>query len=340
MNRNQDYNHSRRDRYQGDYSRQSEQFSESDYDYGGEANRGYGQMGESGSRGEFGQSERESYGTNRGNSSDDRNRGGYGQSRDDRQRNRSSEQGQGYSSGGYGRSRYSGDEGPGFGSFNSNDFGGRDFTGQGQGLDYSAGRSSSGSYGSGSYGGGSMGRSGGGGYAGGGYGSSSRGGNDRNDRDDRGFFERAGDTVASWFGDDSSDRSRDDNHRGRGPANYKRSDERILEDACDRLTEDWGVNASNIQVTVQDGEVTLDGTVPSREQKRRAEDCVDDLSGVKHVQNNLRVQQSSGSTQGTTGQSGLGQSSLGQSGTGQTSSNQSLGESSYDRTDGTSGTLP
>src|SRR5690606_6672826 len=70
-----------------------------------------------------------------------------------------------------------------------------------------------------------------------------------------------------------------------------RSDERIMEDACDALTQDWGVDARQISVTVSNGEETLDGTVPSRQQKRRAEDCVDDLSGVTHVQNNLRVQQ-------------------------------------------------
>lgn len=108
--------------------------------------------------------------------------------------------------------------------------------------------------------------------------------------DDRGFFERAGDEVASWFGDeDATRRRRSDHHRGRGPSNYTRSDERILEDACDALTEDWDVDARNIQVTVASGEVTLDGTVDSRFGKRAAEDCVDDVSGVKHVQNNLRV---------------------------------------------------
>ena len=65
-----------------------------------------------------------------------------------------------------------------------------------------------------------------------------------------------------------------------------------MEDACDALTEDWGVDARQISVQVTGGEVTLDGTVPSRQQKRRAEDLIDDLSGVKHVQNNLRVQDS------------------------------------------------
>jgi len=109
---------------------------------------------------------------------------------------------------------------------------------------------------------------------------------------ERGFLERAGDTLAGWLGDETVER-RNDSYRGRGPANYARSDERILEDACDALTEDWNVDASQIQVTVTGGEVTLDGTVPSREQKRRAEDCVDDLSGVKNVQNNLRVQERS-----------------------------------------------
>jgi hypothetical protein len=40
-------------------------------------------------------------------------------------------------------------------------------------------------------------------------------------------------------------------------------------------------------------EVTLTGTVESREDRRRAEDLVEQVSGVKHVQNNLRVQEGS-----------------------------------------------
>jgi hypothetical protein len=35
--------------------------------------------------------------------------------------------------------------------------------------------------------------------------------------------------------------------------------------------------------------VTLTGTVTSREQRRRAEDIAESVSGVTHVQNNLRV---------------------------------------------------
>lgn len=107
--------------------------------------------------------------------------------------------------------------------------------------------------------------------------------------DERGFFDKAGDTVASWFGDEEATRRRKMDHRGRGPANYERSDERLLEDACERLTHDPMVDASNINVTVAAKEITLDGTVSNRSAKRRAEDCVEDISGVKHVQNNLRV---------------------------------------------------
>lgn len=78
--------------------------------------------------------------------------------------------------------------------------------------------------------------------------------------------------------------------RGRGPRGYKRSDERIREDVCERLTDDDYLDASDIEVTVKDGEVTLSGFVSSREDKRWAETLVERVSGVKEVQNSLRVQ--------------------------------------------------
>lgn len=81
-------------------------------------------------------------------------------------------------------------------------------------------------------------------------------------------------------------------HRGRGPKNYTRSDDRIREDVNDRLSDDSWLDASQIEVQVKDGEVTLSGTVEGRQDKRRAEDVADRVSGVKHVQNNLRVQPS------------------------------------------------
>ncbi len=77
--------------------------------------------------------------------------------------------------------------------------------------------------------------------------------------------------------------------RGRGPRGYQRSDERIAEDVCELLTDDEQIDASNIEVAVQDGEVTLSGGVHSRAEKRSAEDVVAELPGVKDVHNRLRV---------------------------------------------------
>lgn len=138
-------------------------------------------------------------------------------------------------------------------------------------------------------------------YAAGDFGRSTydRGRHRPRDRHDRGFLERAGDEVLSWFGDEEAQRRRDRDHRGRGPADYVRSDDRIREDVNDRLTEDYWVDASRIGVTVSGGEVTLDGTVDGKRAKRRAEDLADDVTGVKHVQNNLRIDSASFAPQGS-----------------------------------------
>ncbi|MBM3092873.1 BON domain-containing protein [Ensifer sp. T173] len=108
--------------------------------------------------------------------------------------------------------------------------------------------------------------------------------------EERGFLEKAGDEVASWLGDEDAEyRRRMDQFRGKGPRGYKRSDERIRDDVNDRLTDDGWLDASDIEVVVSSGEVTLTGLVSSRQDKRRAEDCADAVTGVSHVQNNLRV---------------------------------------------------
>ncbi|MGE4063592.1 MAG: BON domain-containing protein [Rhodospirillaceae bacterium] len=78
-------------------------------------------------------------------------------------------------------------------------------------------------------------------------------------------------------------------HRGKGPKGYKRSDERIREDISDHLTQDYLVDATLIEVVVTDCECTLNGTVATRDEKRRAEDIAERVMGVRHVQNNLRV---------------------------------------------------
>ncbi|HSI87466.1 MAG TPA: BON domain-containing protein, partial [Pyrinomonadaceae bacterium] len=97
------------------------------------------------------------------------------------------------------------------------------------------------------------------------------------------------------FGDDQFQGFHIGGHRGKGPKGYSRSDDRIKEEINEKLWFDDDLDASNIEVEVNSGEVTLTGTVEDRYTKRAAEDLVEGLSGVKHVQNNLRVDSGSSS---------------------------------------------
>ena len=257
-NRRSQYDNRQQD-YDQRYNRQSEQFSSyNDDDQFGDRNYGS-------------QSRMNRSGSDYGSSYNRQSRQNYDYNQDSNYRGSSYDPLNDYDNASRSRGYTSYDNDREHQYFRPDDFGGEDY--------------SRGSYGSGSYR--ETGYRSGGGY--------NRFGNDR-DRDgnrDRGFMAKAGDEIASWFGDEDAERRRNrdqrEDHRGRGPSNYKRSNERLLEDACERLTHDRNVNASNINVTADNNEITLDGTVDSRNAKRRAEDIMHDISGVTHVQNNLRV---------------------------------------------------
>jgi hypothetical protein len=80
-------------------------------------------------------------------------------------------------------------------------------------------------------------------------------------------------------------------YAGRGPRNYVRSDERILEDVNERLTGHPDIDATNVAVRVDGGEVTLEGWVPDRRMKRLAEDVAYTTRGVVDVHNRIRMDQ-------------------------------------------------
>jgi osmotically-inducible protein OsmY len=147
------------------------------------------------------------------------------------------------------------------------------------------------------------------------------------DEGDRGWWDKTSDEVASWFGDEEAARRRrmdermGGGHRGRGPSGYSRSDDRIKEDINDRLTDYDYIDATNITCEVQNGDVTLSGTVDSRYEKRMAEDIAEDVSGVKNVENRLRV--NSNLNASTTGSSKTATST-----TGTTTGTQARGKSS------------
>lgn len=77
---------------------------------------------------------------------------------------------------------------------------------------------------------------------------------------------------------------------GRGPKGYRRSDDRIAEDVNEALSQDPDLDASDIEVKVENGAVTLTGTVSARQFKRMAEDIAERCSGVDDVHNQIRIQ--------------------------------------------------
>lgn len=107
-------------------------------------------------------------------------------------------------------------------------------------------------------------------------------------------------TNRSWLAQERQDYRNDNKNEstweqvksffGKGPKGYKRSDERIREEICEALYHHSAIDASEIDVTVQNGEVVLKGTVDERRMKRLAEDCAEGVSGVNDVRNEIRVQ--------------------------------------------------
>jgi hypothetical protein len=96
----------------------------------------------------------------------------------------------------------------------------------------------------------------------------------REDREPRSWMDRAGDFLT---GDDRRV------GRRRGP-----SDRVLWAVIVERLEDQRGLDLRDVEVLVDGAEVTLNGTVRRKEDKRRIEDIAD-IDGVRHVQNNLRV---------------------------------------------------
>lgn len=78
-------------------------------------------------------------------------------------------------------------------------------------------------------------------------------------------------------------------HRGKGPKGYRPTDERLRERVCERLTDDPFVDATDIEVSVANGEVTLSGSVETRHMRFAVEDLIADTPGVSAVHNSIQV---------------------------------------------------
>ena len=77
-----------------------------------------------------------------------------------------------------------------------------------------------------------------------------------------------------------------------------RSDDAIANDIKARLFSDPDLKTTDIAVAVKDGAVTLTGDVPSAETELKAVKLVNDLAGVKKVDDQLKVQAADAAAQG------------------------------------------
>lgn len=133
----------------------------------------------------------------------------------------------------------------------------------------------------------------GGARSGGSMGGNSYAGQGRPDLGDRtpsqGFTGGSGGgSGGSYYGQGTSGGGRP-SYAGRGSKNYRRSDARIEEEVHELLMRHHEIDATDVDVRVADGEVTLTGEVEDRRAKRLAEEIVEQCPGVRDVHNQLRA---------------------------------------------------
>jgi hypothetical protein len=111
-------------------------------------------------------------------------------------------------------------------------------------------------------------------------------------RDDRYAYGPTSEERQRWEDsrvEQNNSQSPERDNRGKGPRNYKRSDDRPREIVCDMFCDDPYLDASDIDVEVKNSEITLTGYVNDRYEKRLAEHIAENIQGVTHIENRLRV---------------------------------------------------
>jgi hypothetical protein len=78
-------------------------------------------------------------------------------------------------------------------------------------------------------------------------------------------------------------------HLGDGRAEPARSDADVEVDVTSALRRRDDLDASDIEITVRQGKVTLDGTVADRREKRIAREVCESVAGVRDVHNRLKI---------------------------------------------------
>lgn len=79
------------------------------------------------------------------------------------------------------------------------------------------------------------------------------------------------------------------NYSGRGPKNHHRSDDSLREEISEQLMRSPDIDASELEVEVKGGDVTISGNIPTRQMKHWTEDLVEDIRGVKNLVIKIKV---------------------------------------------------
>jgi osmotically-inducible protein OsmY len=94
----------------------------------------------------------------------------------------------------------------------------------------------------------------------------------------------------TWDGRSGSERRKPGgSHPGQAPQFHRRSDDRIYADIRELLSSNADLDASDVELHVESGEVTLTGTVDSRDARWLTEDLANSVAGVREVNNRLKV---------------------------------------------------
>jgi hypothetical protein len=90
---------------------------------------------------------------------------------------------------------------------------------------------------------------------------------------------------ADIFADDPAE----GNYTDVAPAEYDRPDHFVAQAVREKLTQDAFLDPTDITVTVENGEVMLEGFVAQLSGRERAEECALSVEGVRSCRNNLRL---------------------------------------------------
>ena len=76
----------------------------------------------------------------------------------------------------------------------------------------------------------------------------------------------------------------------RGPKGWVRSDAAILDELVERIVR-AGIDASELEVEVEAGEVSIEGDLETREERRRVIDLAERILGVRAIDAVIRVRE-------------------------------------------------